>query len=111
MKQLIDELELKTNELLDILDNADYEEIEEFVENRQVLVDSILAEVIQHKMDPEDEQRLKVLLSHDQVIVGKIVSLKAEAQEWLQQRKRIKAQRSAYENPYSADSLLMDRRK
>lgn len=111
MKQLIDELELRTSELLDTLDNADYEEIEEFVEDRQVLVDSILVEVIQHKMDPEDEQRLKVLLSHDQVITSKIVSLKVEAQEWLQQRNRIKAQRSAYESTYSADSLLMDRRK
>lgn len=111
MKQLINGLEDLTSELLIRINEASYEEVENFVEGRQKFVDSILAEVVQNRMDAEDEQRLKVLLSKDEMIVNKMVELKKEAQDWLQQRNRIKAQRSAYENPYSADSLLLDRRK
>ncbi|WDH98280.1 hypothetical protein PUW24_04905 [Paenibacillus urinalis] len=111
MKQLISELEILTSEFLLHIDEVSYEEVESFVEKRQRHVDSILVEVVQHRMDSEDEQRLKVLLSKDEIIVNKMIDLKKEAQDWLQQRNRIKAQRNAYENPYSADSLLLDRRK
>ncbi|MCM3786004.1 hypothetical protein M3231_23890 [Neobacillus mesonae] len=111
MKQLINELERLTSEFLIRINEVSYEEVENFVEGRQKFVDSILAEAVQDRMDAEDEQRLKVLLSKDEIIVNKMVELKQEAQDWLQQRNRIKAQRNAYENPYSADSLLLDRRK
>ncbi|MBD7968935.1 hypothetical protein [Paenibacillus gallinarum] len=111
MDNLIEELELITLNFISHIKEIDYEKSMVFVERRYTIIDSILAQLEHNKLTEINKKRLSLLLSYDEEILKKLENLKNEAWDWLQQRNKIKAQRSAYENPYSADSLLMDRRK
>lgn len=89
-----------------------FEELEEFVEKRQVLIDSIREKFSgQSALSIEEESHLKAVLRRDPEIIERMQQLKGEAANWLQHRELAKIQRSAYETAYTPDSFLMDRKK
>ncbi|MFC3747570.1 hypothetical protein [Paenibacillus sp. GCM10012306] len=111
MDKLIVDLNSLTQDIMNRLYDLAYEEIEEFVEERQKLVDSLVFEVERGK--PTSAQKLEItrILEHDPEIMARMNALRLEAQDWLYKRNQAKAQRSAYEAAYTPDSFLMDRKK
>ncbi|WP_348620770.1 hypothetical protein [Paenibacillus polymyxa] len=104
-------MEQLTQQFIIRLNETNYEEVEIFVEVRQMKVDKLLNVLENSPMTEEQKQKLESILSHDALIDQHMQSLKQEAQNWLVQRNMAKSQRSAYESNYTPDSFLMDRRK
>ncbi|WP_151259635.1 hypothetical protein [Paenibacillus polymyxa] len=104
MEQLTQQFILRLNE-------TNYEEVEIFVEVRQMKVDQLLNTLENSPMTEEQKMKLESILSYDALIDQRMQSLKQEAQNWLVQRNIAKSQRNAYESNYTPDSFLMDRRK
>lgn len=111
MDELIRELDQLTQEMLDRLPDAVYEELEDFVEERQILVDSIAEKVAICPASAAQMREIERILGHDAALLARMNALRLEAQDFLQKRSQAKIQRSAYESAYTPDSFLMDRKK
>ncbi|WP_054957473.1 hypothetical protein [Paenibacillus dakarensis] len=111
MDEKIQNLERLTNDFIQRINSLEYEQVEEFVENRESITESILSELSHSTLTEAQKHRLKMLLQYDSMILGKMQSLKEEAREWTIRQNQIKAQHSAYESAYTTDSILMDKRK
>ncbi|MBP2109953.1 flagellar protein FliT [Paenibacillus silagei] len=111
MDELIRNLDRLTGEMMDRLQDATYEELEDFVEERQNLVDSITQEVEFCPATQAQKQGINLILSHDNELLDRMNALRQEAQDFLQKRGQAKIQRNAYETAYTPDSFLMDRKK
>ncbi|MEK3717886.1 flagellar protein FliT [Paenibacillus sp. FSL R7-0333] len=111
MDEFIRNLDRLTGEMMDRLQDATYEELEEFVGERQKLVDSITNEVEVCPATLAQKQEINRILSHDNELLDRMNALRQEAQDFLQKRGQAKIQRNAYETAYTPDSFLMDRKK
>ncbi|ASA24485.1 flagellar protein FliT [Paenibacillus donghaensis] len=111
MDEWIKRLEQLTDNMMGLLYETTYEELEAFVEERQELVNKIGDLVV--SCQPSDAQKREIgrMLERDSEILARMNALRLEAQDWLQKRNQAKAQRSAYEAGYTPDSFLMDRKK
>ncbi len=111
MNNWIKELEQLTDSLISRFDQISPEELADFVEKRQQILDHILDLARQHPLSYDQENKLHALIQHDAQIRERMEQFKQEASDWLRQREQAKLQRTAYDTPYSANSILMDRRK
>ena len=109
--EALDELANLTESLVNGLVDKSSDQIEAFVEERQVVVDRLIDMVGAHKMNTEQQRKLQSILSYDEPIQTQMLNLKSEAQQWLMQRNAARNQRSVYEAKYAVDSYLMDKRK
>ncbi|MEI2283227.1 flagellar protein FliT [Paenibacillus polysaccharolyticus] len=107
----ITQLRLLTQTIMDILYEANYEQLEKFVEERQVIVDRLAEQLSIQPANAGEQNEIIELLNTDQEILVRMNALRLEAQDWLHKRGQAKAQRSAYEAGYTPDSFLMDKRK
>lgn len=111
MDNLLQELEQLTLAINAQLMGATPEELEAFVEQRQILVDAIGEEVEKCQMTSAQKDVLRRIMEHDPAIVARMNAHRLEAKDWLQKRNQAKVQRNAYEAGYAPDSILMDRKK
>ncbi|WP_405154127.1 hypothetical protein [Paenibacillus sp. FSL K6-0108] len=87
------------------------EDVENFVDERQILVQKLQKIVNDQEISDLQKEELKLILAYDVKIEERMSSLKNAAQEWLLQRNVAKTQRSVYEAKYATESYLMDKRK
>ncbi|WP_339267533.1 hypothetical protein [Paenibacillus sp. FSL R5-0470] len=111
MDNCILELNKITQDIINRLENCSYEELDDFVEQRQILIDQLEQEIRKQSIGEVQQNQILELLKADPMIIQRMQQLKNEAANWLQQREQAKAQRSAYEAAYTPDSFLMDRKK
>ncbi|PNQ84995.1 hypothetical protein DXC69_06885 [Paenibacillus polymyxa] len=111
INEALSQLEQLTQQFILRLNETNYEEVEIFVEVRQMKVDQLVNALENSPMTEEQKMKLESILSYDALIDQRMQSLKQEAQNWLVQRNIAKSQRNAYESNYTPDSFLMDRRK
>ncbi|MCZ1264077.1 hypothetical protein PTQ21_02155 [Paenibacillus marchantiae] len=107
----LDELSNLTELFVNGLGDKSSDQAEAFVGERQVVVDHLIDMTDSHKMNAEQQEKLRSILSYDESIQTHMWSLKNMAQKWLIQRNAARNQRSVYEAKYAADSYLMDKRK
>jgi hypothetical protein len=93
------------------LDEADYEELEAFVEKREALMEQIRTQEEQKPFLANHSERVSRILEHDHAIKGRMLALKLEASDALARMDQGKKQKSAYEAAYSPDSYFFDKRK
>ena len=111
MSNLLDELERLTLAMVNRLDEADYEELEAFVEKRESHMEQIAAQEEQKPFLARYSEQVRRILEHDHAIKGRMLALKLEASEALSRMDKGKKQKSAYEAAYSPDSYFFDKRK
>ncbi|MDR6726544.1 hypothetical protein J2W91_005065 [Paenibacillus amylolyticus] len=111
MEDYVGELEEITLQLVSKLEHVTYEELADFVEFRQPIVDQINQIVLKRELTFYEKERLQALLQYDSIIMVRMTVLKNEAGNWLTQRKQATRQRSVYEATFTPDSFLMDKRK
>lgn len=104
-------LEELTQAMLNRLTLADYEELVEFVKQREQITEDLVHSFHQSEPDPEEQQKLRELLDYDHQLTNHMYTMKLEASHWLINRNQAKVQRNAYESAYTPDSYLMDRKK
>lgn len=76
MDNLLQELEVLTRAMNYQLEDATYEELEAFVEQRQKLVEAIGGEVENCQMTPAQKEILRRILEHDPAIVARMNALR-----------------------------------
>lgn len=112
MDELISELEFETSQIMDRISSVPYDELDEFIDNRQHIVDTLIRIVQLTEPSPDHKIRVREILKTDATVMSRIDELRNEAQDWIRHRNQAKLQRSAYEGLGGAiDSILMDRRK
>ncbi|WP_245699803.1 hypothetical protein [Paenibacillus glacialis] len=101
-----------TESIINKLSVVTFEELSDFVDQRQLLIDQLkLLMESDEVLTSSNKDRIQNITKQDTCISNRMMELKIEAQDWLQQRNQAKVQRSAYEAGYSQDSILMDRKK
>lgn len=112
------ELDMLLHQLLNLtlnftdgLETKASKDIEDFVSERQGLVQQLEGIMDVQKMNGLQKEELKRILAYDLTIQERMLSIKNEAQEWLLHRNLAKTQRSLYETKYASESYLMDKRK
>lgn len=111
LEEVVEELELLTEGMLSQLAEADFVMLEAFVDQREPLMAALAEAKAAQALQPSLEQRAAQVVAQDPLFLARMQELKQEAAEWLQKRGAAKAQRSAYEQAYTPDSILLDRKK
>lgn len=96
---------------MSVLYDTNYEQLEAFVDERQVIVNGLLEQFSIQPASKTEKIEIERLLGNDQEIVARMNVLRLEAQDWLHKRGQAKTQRNAYESSYTPDSFLMDKKK
>ncbi|MEK8131752.1 hypothetical protein WMW72_27975 [Paenibacillus filicis] len=111
MDKIIEQLESMTENILEVLTETETEDLEEFVLQR----DELINQMMDMPRTPEDKalfgNRIEALLQADPFIVERMRQLQQEAQDGLKKINLVKMQRGAYESVYSPDSIYFDRKK
>ncbi|GAB6991341.1 flagellar protein FliT [Paenibacillus pini] len=110
MDNVIDQLEEITQSIMVSLSHSSFEDLENFVEERQRIIDHINHLKLEKPITSEQFIRLQEILKCDPLILDKMLELKNEASNWLQQRGQAKVRSHAYEMVYTPDSILMDKK-
>lgn len=105
------QLQQLTNNIMDVLYEAEYEQLEAFVEERQVIINGLVEQFSLQPASVTEKIEIEQLLGNDNEIVARMNVLRLEAQDWLHKRGQAKTQRNAYESGYTPDSFLMDKKK
>ncbi|WP_336762383.1 hypothetical protein [Paenibacillus sp. USHLN196] len=108
---VLSQLNELTQNFIKDLELQDSDHVEQFVEERQLLVQQLHDVLDVQVMSDLQKEALKQVLAYDTIIEQRMSSLKNEAQEWLLQRNTAKTQRTVYESKYASESYLMDKRK
>lgn len=109
-KQPVEQLIRATLALDAKVGQASMEELLEFVQLRELLVQEISRLELSAQEREQYGQQLKALASSDQRIVRKLEEFKQEAAIQLQQIAASRTRKTAYEAGYAADSLFFDRK-
>lgn len=79
MDNCILELNKITQDIIIRLDNCSYEELNDFVEQRQILIDQLEQQVKKQSIGVIEQHQLRELLEADPKIIARMQQLKSEA--------------------------------
>lgn len=114
MDELLNELQVLTEEVLNQLQDADDEVLLDFVGARGKIIDrmeQVLKSSEQSTMTEDQKRRLQDLRSKDTMVIERMTAIKDDAAAWLERRNQSKMQRSAYDMNITPDSILFDYKK
>lgn len=111
MDELVDKLERLTRDAVERLDSLAYEKLEQFVIDREEIVNELIELDISSMELEMYRRRVLNLLSYDEVVMSRMKALKSEAGEKLKNMTVSSMQKSAYESNYPTESLFFDRKK
>lgn len=108
MRELLNQLEELTENLVANLDSADYVHLEQFVEIRE----QYMQEFKELGLSNEDvipyQEQIQRIIGYDEPILERMNQLKEEAQRGIDRTQQVKKQQKIYETNYTPDSLFYD---
>jgi hypothetical protein len=111
MDKWVAELEELTSGIAARLLEADYEELAQFVDKRDLIIGQLQSQVELGASLAGYKPRLQAILAHDQAIMARMFELKNEAADGLAKLDQGKRQKNAYETAYAPDSYFFDKKK
>ncbi|NDI36511.1 flagellar protein FliT [Chengkuizengella sediminis] len=111
MDKLIPQLEELTKQTFEQLNSMSYEQLEQFVQNREKIINQIKNIKITDEHKQKYQQMIQNITKYDKQILEKMKKLKNEASQELHKIQSGKKQKTAYQNAYTADSVFFDRKK
>jgi cytoplasmic iron level regulating protein YaaA (DUF328/UPF0246 family) len=111
MDDLVLKLKQLTDQLVETLDNATYEEIDEFVQQREEIMTEFQTRKFSSSELDNNRETMKQILQHDQIILERMKALKDEATQSINKISSGKAQKNAYDKFYSMDGVYFDKKK
>ena len=123
MDEIVAKLEAITNDFVQIIDDVGVDQIMEFVEQRQQLLDSFeklrneaaffVAEkdVANLGIEQKISERLKHIMSYDSMINDKMKIIMSDTANQLSKMNQTRKRERAYNPSYSADSIYFDKKK
>ncbi|WP_248929447.1 hypothetical protein [Paenibacillus hamazuiensis] len=111
MDELVKELEELTLAFVAKLETAAEEEIVQFVEAREAIVSRMKQSEYSSEELEKLGQRIQSVLSYDDSIKARMMTLKSEASAGLMKFDQARMQKNAYEANYAWESAFVDKRK
>ncbi|WP_438447376.1 hypothetical protein [Gorillibacterium sp. sgz5001074] len=111
MDELLKDLEELTLEIAEKLQELEFEDLLEFVDQREELLTQLREADNGQQPLAGYQDRIRRLLSHDDAILARMLELKNEASAGLAKIEQGKRQKNRYESAYAADSYFFDQRK
>ncbi|MFS1514790.1 flagellar protein FliT [Chengkuizengella sp. SCS-71B] len=111
MDSLISQLESLTKQTYDQLSSMNYEQLAQFVQKREEIINQIKNIKITDEHIQKYQKLIQNITQYDQQILEKMKRLKDEASQELHKIQSGKKQKTAYQNTYTADSVFFDRKK
>lgn len=108
MDELILELKELTLRVVHKMDDMTYEDLSVFVERRGWIIDHIQAVEVMERSFYKD--KIFDILQYDQLILGKLKQLRDEASSALTNINRVRTQKRNYDQIYTLDSVLFDKK-
>ncbi|QLG38202.1 hypothetical protein HW560_08755 [Paenibacillus sp. E222] len=109
LRHLVNKYSLLSNHTIVNLSELDEEQLLNYSEQRESIVNEIGS--YRSLLTDDMKAEIKQLLIGERVIVERMLAIKNEAAAWLEKRENIRSQQNAYQQSYSSDSLFIDYRK
>ncbi|MFC5653070.1 hypothetical protein ACFPYJ_28965 [Paenibacillus solisilvae] len=87
--------------------NTDYEQYVQLVELREALTSALVSKPL---LTPQNKEMIREIISCDPVILQHMQRLKDEANEGISRIRSYKKQKSAYDQQYSSEGFMFDKR-
>jgi hypothetical protein len=100
-----------TAQVVQTLDAVSFEELEEFVEQRESLLAEFHAELLPAGDRDQFKEQIHQILEHDQLISAKMLAFKQEAQRGIQKFQAAEKYKQTYDKEYTIDSIFFNRTK
>lgn len=111
MDNLIASLKTLTLDFLERVSAAEYEEVEDFVKERERIVQQIRSALEGQSHVEKYKKPIEDILQYDPIIEARMIQLRGEAQEHLMNSSKAKRQKSAYDPSLAPEAVLFDRKK
>jgi hypothetical protein len=107
----IQELQQVTNAIVERLAVASFEELLEFVNQRELLIEQMNMSQWTDEMKALYKRPINHILSYDPLIVQQMQRIKDGALQGIERLNSAKKQRNAYDAEYISDGVYFDRKK
>lgn len=111
MDDFIRELKEMTAQFASGIDEATDEQLLEFVNRRQRIVDRIAAADTPHAQRAQYKADIEAVLAFDEKIMAKLQEHRLEAMEGMAKMDSARKTRTAYQAEYAYDSVYFDKKK
>jgi hypothetical protein len=111
MDDLIFRLKQLTEQLVCEIDTVTYEQIDSFIEAREVVITNIKQSESERLFTDQDKEHLTGVLAFDPIIQKRITYLKDEASQGLAKLSIARNQKVKYAPDYQPDSIFFDKKK
>lgn len=111
MDELWDRLEALTVQTVSRLPRLSEEELLEFVNEREILIDRIKDSITEMYTKSSYQERAKRLLQYDEVVIQRMQWFQQQNNKEMFKINAAKRQNSAYDAELRMDSVLFDKRK
>ena len=112
MDSLIEELDLKTMDCVQRMDQVSYEQIEEIITLRDHLIHQLDSLILDQVEKQKYRDRIFALLEWDPILFERIVVLREQAEVQLNKLQKAHQQKKAYEAEFQIpDGVFFDKKK
>jgi hypothetical protein len=111
MDNVIRRLYEMTETMAGELEDADYTKLEQFVAERELVLNELKAQYARQQPAPHQRKMIEQVLTWDRMIMGRMEQLKSEASKGLRRLNDNRKQHEAYAPVYSIDGVYFDKRK
>lgn len=111
MIKLITKLNQITEQVLANIDETTFEQLEQFIAERDDLVKSLQATFNHSQVTTEMQQTIREILEHDKTIITRMEALRDEATQSMHKIAQGKSQKDVYDSPYTMDAIYFDKKK
>lgn len=111
MDEMVYRLETLMRETVERLEETSLEDMEAFVQAREVIISEMKQFGADSFRDPSLKEAVGRVMELDVSILSRMEALKEEASTGLNKTRAARMQRNGYESKYAADSVFFDRKK
>lgn len=111
MDNLIATLKTLTLDFVERVNGATFEEVEDFVKERERIVQQIRLALEGQKNAKLYREPIADILRHDPVIQARMEELREEARQHLEKSSKARRQKAAYDPHWTPDAVLFDKKK
>ncbi|MDF2958961.1 MAG: hypothetical protein K0S39_696 [Paenibacillus sp.] len=109
-EEILFQVEVLTNSMVQGLESASYNDLVQFVDERDRLINELQEEPVSFNPD-EYRARVLYILEQDKLLGAKMLTFKQEAQKSIEKFQRAEKYKQAYDKEYTMDSIFFNKTK
>jgi prephenate dehydrogenase len=110
LEEIVHRVELITNQMVERLDSASYEDLADFIDERDRLL--VELQVVQESSDSASyKSSILRILEQDKLLGAKMMLFKEEAQKAIEKFQAAEKYKQVYDKEYTIDSVFFNKKK